>query len=1417
MSRPRTPLSAIRASALLVALFALAVPAAAQSADILTGLVVGSDGRPVAGARVEALSLELETTRSTMTGENGRYMIMFPDGGGVYLLRITHFGMADQVMTVMREGGEELIMANLTLSPEPVALEGLTVQVRGGTPGQGQAGEQAIDLTQDMLNRLPLQDMDPATLALLSAGVIATSVDSITGAMGFSVAGMSDLLNQVTLDGIVLGEGGLGVPEEGVRRTQVSTSTFDVSQGGFAGGQVNMTTARGTNRSGGALSYRFDDDALQMNSAATTNGFRRQNVGGSWGGPLVQNKLFYNVSVQLQQNRNHRFALTADDPLAALRTGVSADSVARFLDILEHRYSIPSLGKTGPYDQVSSDIRVGGRLDWNMVQSSTGSHTLSTRFNVNRAGQDSTRISALDLSERGGETDRNANLLAMTLNSRFRTSWTNAFSVSLGQSWNEAVPFTEMPEGRVRITSEWEDGTRDTRTVVFGGNRSMPSEASSRDFQLSNDLSFLQPIGGHVHRFKVGGRVERQASESRSTNNLFGSYSYTSLAAFEANRPDRFERSLAERETSTSRTSVGLFLGDTWRISQPLEVTLGLRWDYSSLDDWPANNPAVEAAFGRRTDLRPSAATISPRIGFSYRLPDREGAVVLGPGLARSLTGGIGLFAGRAPVQVFSQAYRQTGLSEAEQRLICIGAAVPIPDWNGYATTPGDIPEFCADGGSGVPPTFSTRAPDVTLLSPDQQLPSSLRLELGYRTQALQRLPVNVRYTYSRGLGLWGYRDLNLDEDRFFALGEEGRPFFGDADGISAPSGATTVAGSRRDDEFSNVFEVISDLASSSHQLSTQAFGALGERTTIMGSYTLGFARDQGSAGGGRGGAGGMGLPPTAGNPNVREWAVSSADRRHTLNLVVSHAFRPELEVSLISRLSSGSPFTPMVDRDVNGDGMRNDRAFVFDPAAAADPAVAEGMQRLLAHAPARVVDCLETQIGQIADRNSCRNPWTQSLDLRASIRPSLPGVERRLTVSVDAANLLTGLDQVFHGRDNMKGWGDGARAEPTLLHVRGFDPATNAFRYEVNEAFGQARRGQNAQRAPFAVRISARIALGGRAAMNNRGFGNTGRMPGMGGMRGMGGMGGGRGAALDRGAMGAVVQSPVIGMILRGERPEPGQILDALTPNPVRAVLAMADTLALSETQAVALEEVAADLDTRLAPRREALAPAVDELLRIAEGFTAGRPDLAAIQPLQTLLQTRVQPETAAAREDAVAAMEHVRDTLTEEQWEMLPAPVRAGGVLGGGPGQGQRVRPEGAEGRPGAPGEGAGRRVALNPVATLDRMLANPIPIVLELGDALGLSAAQTAQVEAISAELDRALRARRAELGRRFDDVSGMEQIEVLRDIQPQITEGREGIVRALRQVQEILSDAQWRQVPEQIRSFQAQVGGRGRGTP
>lgn len=1338
----------------------LATPLSAQQADVLTGRVTGPDGNPISGARIEAISAETEMTRSGLTDGNGRYMIIFPDGGGRYVLRVSYLGMADAVRTLTRDG-EELLVTNVQLSTQAIQLDAINVQAQRPVPGQGQAGEQSTALSQEMMNRLPLPDLDPSTLALLTAGVTGTTLDSISGRMGFSVAGMSDLLNQITVDGVILGEG-MSVPEEGVRRTQVTTSTFDASRGGFAGGQVSMMTARGTNRLGGSFSYTLNDDALQMNSSATANAFTTHRWGGSFGGPALRNRLFYNGSFGVTRTTNHRFALAADDPLAAQRSGVATDSIGRFLDILDQRYSFPVSGQTGNYNQYNDNYSLLGRVDWNAVQRRSMSQTLSLSMQGNWVDQDSTSISSFDLLQHGGDSERSGRSARATLTSRFGTNWTNTLAVSFGEQWSEQLPYLELPEGRVRVTSDFEDGTRATQALVFGGNRNMPSESYNRDLQLSEDISFLLPVGNHLHRLKVGGSLQKTREIDRSTNNLFGSFTFASLADFEANRPERYERSLSERDTRTGAVHAGLYVGDTWRISQPLELTLGLRWDRSELDQQPAYNPLIEERFGRRTDISPAMAGWSPRAGFNYRLSGQGQP-------QKALQGGIGVFAGRVPTRVFSTAVRQTGLPGSDQRLVCIGEAVPVPDWDRYLLDPTLVPGTCEGGASGTDP-LAQRAPAVTLIDPDQSLPTSVRFDLGYRTQLPLGLSGNFRYTYSLGKGLWGYRDLNLDEQRYFLLGNEDRPFFGDPSGIVERTGATSMSTSRLHSEFGNVFDVVAERESRAHQLTATVSGMLWRKLTVLTNYTLGFAEEQGS--------GAFQQIAVAGNPNVAEWATSSNDRRHTLNLNLMYAITPEIEIAASTRISSGTPFTPMVDRDINGDGASNDRAFVFDPAASPDTALASGMARLLGSVPGGVRECLESQFGGIAARNSCRNPWTESLDMSLNLRPNLPRVERRLTVSVNARNVLTGLDQVIHGRDDLKGWGEGQRADSRLLEVNGFDPVARAFRYEVNEGFGQARRGQNAFRTPFAISISARLMVGGQPQMANRPFG--GGMPGFGGgmggfgmgMGGRGGFGGGEFAIREAGFdLGALMRGGA-GMNL-------DSLLNSMVTNPVRRVLALQDSIRLTEAQLAQVAPISDTLDAQLERRKAAVRPAAENLLGSLGRQGGGLPPNALQQ-----LQLEIQPQIEGGRREGVEAMRQVQRVLTEAQWAMLPQDLRATA-------QGQQ-------------------RGAFNPVALLDRMLANPLPVLLSLRDSLAMTPQQVAGLEAVSAALQEKLNARREALGKRFDNLRQGEQGRIFGEIQPDIERTRREVQDALKEAEKLLTKEQWQKVPEQVKNpFQAQL--------
>src|SRR4051812_48149685 len=115
--------------------------------DVITGTVTGPDKRPIVGARVEAVSMESEIVRSGLTDAKGRYFILFPDGGGRYILRITYLGMADIIKQIQRSGDEEMILNNYTMAEGAVTLGAITATTTRAVNEQqaGRTGEQSTN------------------------------------------------------------------------------------------------------------------------------------------------------------------------------------------------------------------------------------------------------------------------------------------------------------------------------------------------------------------------------------------------------------------------------------------------------------------------------------------------------------------------------------------------------------------------------------------------------------------------------------------------------------------------------------------------------------------------------------------------------------------------------------------------------------------------------------------------------------------------------------------------------------------------------------------------------------------------------------------------------------------------------------------------------------------------------------------------------------------------------------------------------------------------------------------------------------------------------------------------------------------------------------------------------------------------
>ena len=1264
--------------ALLVTASVLPGDARAQvgsTTDIITGKITSPDGKPVEGARVDAMSVETGVTRSRTTNDKGQYTILFPDGGGSYRMTVRYLGFAPVTFTLARQADEDRLVADVKL--DPVAAQLSPVVVRSNVPtGQGdRPGPGSVErtLTGEQLQRLPIDPTDLAALAALTPGVVSLTGTDSTNA-GFSVAGQRPDQNQITLDGLSF-LGGTNVPTEAVRQTRVITNTYDVARGQFTGGQVATTTRGGTNSLAGSFSYALRDPHLEFAEDQATpttfgQGYTQHQISGGIGGPIVQDKLFYFGAFQVRRRLDPLQTITAADALTLERLGMQPDSADRFRDLVGG-YGIPLSVPSIPTDRQSDNGTAIVRVDYHV----NDDHSLMLRGNWQGSLQEAFRTSAFALPSHGGIQHSGGGGGMIALSSVFG-NFLNEVRGTYSRNINAANPYLLDPEGRVTVTSSFSDTTVAVTQLDFGGNSGLPTDAANGQFEASDEFSWMSDDASH--RFKLGGLVNITSFSSMNAFNSDGTFLFNSLSDLETNTPAMFTRSLMPTSRIGSGLNSAIYLGDTWRYSRALQLTYGLRVEASDFQGHPAYNPEIDQLFGRRTDKFPTEVSASPRIGFTWMLgsgvggqipqggfggggrggagrgggPGGDAAAGFGAAGGRGigpqpyiLRGGIGEFRGTFPLPMFASALTATGLPNSQSQLVCIGAGVPTPDWAAYAADPSSIPDTCANGVASGGPDIGTQRPNVTVFEPDFGAPRSWRASLGVSHRLGARLGASVDLSYALGTNLYSVRDLNLNTAPQFELGAEGnRPVFVDPNAIIPATGAISVLSSRLYPQYAQVLDVTSGLQSRTGQMTVSLNGVTPNDIIWNLSYTFMRSIDQssfynaGGFGGGGGAGGGFGSPTTAGDPNIFPWATSDFERRHSFVGTTTWLVKPWLDITSVLRLTAGAPFTPRVGSDINGDGSRNDRAFVFnpdDPANASDTALVNGMRRLLTNAPRDARACLEKQLGDVAARNSCRGSWTPSVDFQANIRPDLGSfLGRRLMISVSAINPLAGLDQLLHGSNNLKGWGQPNRADPTLLYVSGFDPVNKRFIYTVNDRFGDNPATRTAIRTPFQLALQARLQVGPDRQRELL----EGTLRGINGNRAAGGRG--------------------------GRNFDLRTIVNRVAPNPVAGILALNDSLklALTDDQVTRLKAVADSLTAK----NDSLIADVEQQLAKGQGGA----DLAAVFP-------NIQPRLQQARNNYLAAVKSAQSILTKEQWNKLPDDIRNPSLQRGFPRRGGTPRP--------------------------------------------------------------------------------------------------------------------------------------------
>ncbi len=298
----------LRASVLGILLLAVGANVWAQGAAQISGLVRDESGAVLPGVTVTVTQTDTGFTRTVVTNEDGAYSMPNLVTGPYRLeAQLQGFRTFTRTGIVLQVGASPVLNVELAIGglEESVTVEAATPLVDVRSAGVSEVVE------QERIVELPLQGRQVTDLIVLAGAAVntgpVTNTRGRSDSVAISVAGGLRTGVSFTLDGAlhndVYDNGNLAFPfPDALQEFQVATGGLSAESGMHSGASVNAVTKSGTNRFSGsafefARHHRFNAPsnfaAVGPDGKRANDGLVRNQFGGTFGGPIISDKLFF--------------------------------------------------------------------------------------------------------------------------------------------------------------------------------------------------------------------------------------------------------------------------------------------------------------------------------------------------------------------------------------------------------------------------------------------------------------------------------------------------------------------------------------------------------------------------------------------------------------------------------------------------------------------------------------------------------------------------------------------------------------------------------------------------------------------------------------------------------------------------------------------------------------------------------------------------------------------------------------------------------------------------------------------------------------------------------------------------------------------------------------------------------------------
>jgi hypothetical protein len=925
-------------SACLFAALVSMLPAAAAAQGTtgsISGTITDEQGAVLPGVTILIVRTDTGADRAQVSDEHGRYRALdLPPGPYQIRAEISGFSTTIRDQLTVAIGKDLLVDIVMKVGgvQEQVTVVGETSAVSIGSTTAGGV------VTTTQIAELPLNGRSFLQLATLQPGVITsrgTGKDftggfsstqlSIGGARpeqtgflmdGTNIADVSDKAPS-SLSGVLLGV-------DTVQEFNVQTHGYNAEFGRAAGGVMSTVTKSGTNRIHGTAFEFHRDDALDSKNFFAKGDappFKRDQFGGTLGGPIVANKLFYFGSYEQLRDRNSvtQFARLPDAnahngfvPVNGVLTNVGVNSTVKpYLDLL---FPIPN-GQS--FGDGTAEL-VHSELD------PTDEHFGVTKFDyiLGRRDQLMVRWSRDDSKEKISQAHPLFNEHTTAYTRYFTAQDQHLFTSNVMNQVRFAANRTNrtddlLPDGisggipqALYFSTDPHFGAIDiTGVSTAGSTATTPVNYTQDIFQVSDTMTWNK--GGHV--IKAGADLQNYHFDGFSYSRYGGTFRFRNVQEFLTLRrsataqADRFTGNLPGTDTNRQMRQWynAFFVQDSWRAANTLTVDYGLRYDYVTdpkelrgkvaglvhFDD--LNTTANGVTPGTPMFKNPSYNSFAPRVGLAWNpLGDKKSTIKAGYGtFYQPLT---------------TSFYRGTAF-----RIYPYFAGVDIRQPTVFG--PALIPVLQA----GVDPATVQKRSEF--IAYDEKQPYTDQWHVHFDRDLGHNATAEVGYIGSRGHNLPFYGDPNTTPSQY-------------VNGVKTLVPGATL----RFPAWGRIRTRINAAHSTYEGATASLTKRYADNWQAQVSYTFGNSHDNWSGGqiGSSDFDNGAGSATDWWDPNY-EWGPSSFDIRHTVVVNATYVFPffqsktglvagllKDWQIGGVAQFSSGIPFTPLENYDQVGDGQ---------------------------------------------------------------------------------------------------------------------------------------------------------------------------------------------------------------------------------------------------------------------------------------------------------------------------------------------------------------------------------------------------------------------------------------------------------------------------------------------------------------